>query len=330
MNMEGLSVFLQSTLEKDFLYDDDFVIGQLQVCQEELRKAKMDVPPLPNERPSVPFGLEIQPSIKEITGRLRRHVIADQHVMQNERHSSAVDSHMIVPSSNVRFVIPDSLNSTDGGDSWCPVSGVSCVQHAQISAGIDTPAALPKSFCMANECELAENVGTGMFPGTQSSGSVKSEYDNVNGNVPDVAVPITGSSALFISSNVGQQNAFDKHPAVDALSMAGEDKNLVHSAVNDKQSVFMSTIRTGGLASRHTNSRNKSVGAIRFNGRPIRSPLGDVDVTGGHYQRRNDMFVKHERQNGSAVERLAPGASVHLTTSKSFPLHMMDTGSTFL
>lgn len=37
--------FLQVTLSKNFYYEDDFVIEQLQASMTELRKAKLELPP---------------------------------------------------------------------------------------------------------------------------------------------------------------------------------------------------------------------------------------------------------------------------------------------
>lgn len=42
--MEELVQFLQEALAKDFFYDDDFVIEQLQSSMAELKRAKMDLP----------------------------------------------------------------------------------------------------------------------------------------------------------------------------------------------------------------------------------------------------------------------------------------------
>ncbi|XP_058047085.1 USP6 N-terminal-like protein isoform X4 [Ahaetulla prasina] len=44
LQMEELVQFLQETLAKDFFYDDDFVIEQLQSSMAELKRAKMDLP----------------------------------------------------------------------------------------------------------------------------------------------------------------------------------------------------------------------------------------------------------------------------------------------
>ncbi|KAG2459908.1 US6NL protein, partial [Polypterus senegalus] len=45
LSMEDLVEFLQETLSKDFFFDDDFVIDQLQNSMSELKRSKLDLPP---------------------------------------------------------------------------------------------------------------------------------------------------------------------------------------------------------------------------------------------------------------------------------------------
>lgn len=44
LSMEELVEFLQVTLAKDFFYEDDFVVEQLQASMTELRRAKLELP----------------------------------------------------------------------------------------------------------------------------------------------------------------------------------------------------------------------------------------------------------------------------------------------
>lgn len=84
LSMENAVAYLQSGLEKDFGYEDDAVLDQLQVAVEELTKAKMLLAPKPkvNEEPTLPFGLEIEPSIEQkIKGRNPQN--ADEHFKRN-------------------------------------------------------------------------------------------------------------------------------------------------------------------------------------------------------------------------------------------------------
>jgi len=68
MGMDELMEFLQKTLEKDFGFDDDFVIETaLRENLAELRSARLHTagPPPDNELPQKPFGLLSVPSIEQ-------------------------------------------------------------------------------------------------------------------------------------------------------------------------------------------------------------------------------------------------------------------------
>ncbi|XP_017563098.1 USP6 N-terminal-like protein isoform X3 [Pygocentrus nattereri] len=58
LSMEDLVEFLQVTLSKDFFFDDDFVIEQLQNNMAELRRSKLELPPAgkDEEFPNKPLG----------------------------------------------------------------------------------------------------------------------------------------------------------------------------------------------------------------------------------------------------------------------------------
>lgn len=58
LSMEELVEFLQETLAKDFFFEDDFVIEQLQVSMTELKRAKLDLPEpgKEDEYPRKPLG----------------------------------------------------------------------------------------------------------------------------------------------------------------------------------------------------------------------------------------------------------------------------------
>lgn len=58
LSMEELVEFLQATLSKDFYFEDDFVIEQLQNSMSELRRAKLELPPPGKEEeyPKKPLG----------------------------------------------------------------------------------------------------------------------------------------------------------------------------------------------------------------------------------------------------------------------------------
>lgn len=68
--MDSMCHFLQVELQKDFGFDDDYVIKSLEQCSEDLRKAKMDKPPpaTESEFPQKEFGIFVEPSKSEIIG----------------------------------------------------------------------------------------------------------------------------------------------------------------------------------------------------------------------------------------------------------------------
>ncbi|XP_077196840.1 USP6 N-terminal-like protein [Paroedura picta] len=72
LEMEELVEFLQETLAKDFFFEDDFVIEQLQSSMAELKRAKLDLPVAgkDDEFPKKKMGripLEPQPAILNLT-----------------------------------------------------------------------------------------------------------------------------------------------------------------------------------------------------------------------------------------------------------------------
>lgn len=73
--MEELVEFLQETLSKNFFFEDDFVIEQLQASMTELRRAKLDLPAPGNDtrrqkhyQPSLfsPYVNELDELIEEL------------------------------------------------------------------------------------------------------------------------------------------------------------------------------------------------------------------------------------------------------------------------
>lgn len=69
--MDSIVHYLQVKLQKDFGYEDDYVIKSLEQCSEELRKAKMDLPPPATddiELPRKPFGVFVEPTKEEKIG----------------------------------------------------------------------------------------------------------------------------------------------------------------------------------------------------------------------------------------------------------------------
>lgn len=69
-DMDSIVHYIQVKLYKDFVYDDDVVIRQLEHSMEELKKHKLDLPgpPSKEELPSQPFGVFKEPTFEQIVG----------------------------------------------------------------------------------------------------------------------------------------------------------------------------------------------------------------------------------------------------------------------
>src|SRR6218665_1171710 len=73
LNMEELFEFFQGSIAQDFGYDDDRVIESLQEAMEELKRAKLDIPPggdNPPEKPTRAFGIFEPPTIEDLISRM--------------------------------------------------------------------------------------------------------------------------------------------------------------------------------------------------------------------------------------------------------------------
>ncbi|XP_060520365.1 USP6 N-terminal-like protein isoform X2 [Cylas formicarius] len=69
-DMDSIVHFIQVKLYKDFLYDDDTVVRQLEHNMDELKRHKLDHPgpPSSDELPTRPFGLFKEPTFDQIVG----------------------------------------------------------------------------------------------------------------------------------------------------------------------------------------------------------------------------------------------------------------------
>ncbi|KAK3884536.1 hypothetical protein Pcinc_011209 [Petrolisthes cinctipes] len=70
LDMDQILDYLQKKLEKNFGYEDDYVIESLEKSMEELRKTKLDHPGAPpdHELPQQPFGMFTEPSVEKESG----------------------------------------------------------------------------------------------------------------------------------------------------------------------------------------------------------------------------------------------------------------------
>ncbi|KAG0712358.1 USP6 N-terminal-like protein [Chionoecetes opilio] len=82
LDMDQILDYLQKKLEKNFGYEDDYVIESLEKVMDELKKAKLDHPgpPPDHELPQQPFGMFVEPNIEKETG-LRREFTEEERLI---------------------------------------------------------------------------------------------------------------------------------------------------------------------------------------------------------------------------------------------------------
>ncbi|XP_066148350.1 USP6 N-terminal-like protein [Euwallacea fornicatus] len=108
-DMDSIVHFIQVRLYKDFLYDDDTVIRELEHSLETLRKHRLDHPgpPTNDEIAQRPFGEFLEPCFEEIVG-IRKEMFSDNEKRTQEivtlasdmaRESAEKDSHLSVGDS---------------------------------------------------------------------------------------------------------------------------------------------------------------------------------------------------------------------------------------
>ncbi|XP_050724776.1 uncharacterized protein LOC127002732 isoform X4 [Eriocheir sinensis] len=82
LDMDQILDYLQKKLEKNFGYEDDYVIESLEKAMDELKKAKLDHPgpPPDHELPQQPFGMFIEPTIEKESG-IRRDFTEEERLI---------------------------------------------------------------------------------------------------------------------------------------------------------------------------------------------------------------------------------------------------------
>ena len=65
LSMEDLVDFLQVSLSKNFGYDDDAVVEQLQISMTDLRRVKLELPP-PGTANSMVYANKPKPTVKNM------------------------------------------------------------------------------------------------------------------------------------------------------------------------------------------------------------------------------------------------------------------------
>ncbi|CAL4137182.1 unnamed protein product, partial [Meganyctiphanes norvegica] len=130
LDMDQILEYLQKKLEKNFGYDDDLVIENLEKSMEELRKSKLDQPgPPPDiELPQQPFGMFVEPTIEKETGVRRNFTEEEREIteklMKRTETIGVNGSHLSVDREGSRYSLECSIDevSSIGGFAGSRVS----------------------------------------------------------------------------------------------------------------------------------------------------------------------------------------------------------------
>lgn len=240
--MDTLLTFFQTDLEADFNYDDDTVIDQLQISLEDLRKAKMDVPPKAtnNELATLPFGLEIQPSVREIIAK-RSDETFDEHFRKNVKGGKAAfykkrGLHGTTPEmggrsgSDTRSIQSSRLSEYSTGDlsSYYDTAANSRLSIADL--GTKSPRSSRTSFAEGSDVESLHQPGSRHTPTPLEEDDM--EIDTELNNIPfQDKSEVNGVHTLTRDStleNMTVHEAFDAKPPSQAShydNMNGENVN---------------------------------------------------------------------------------------------------------
>ncbi|KAM9468020.1 USP6 N-terminal-like protein isoform 2-T2 [Clarias gariepinus] len=218
-SMEDLVEFLQVALSKDFFFEDDYVIEQLQSSMTELRRSKLDLPPpgKDDELPTKPLG-QLPPEPEGLAPEKANHIAngrmealpspstateitipenrekkdsEDRTLQKTENREETKED---VPSESGKPRMPPSLNANVGrkdiGPRWVkPSEGrLAAMMEGQVIPNSTVPSS-PSMSVASEQPRRPRPRSRGVAPGS-NRGSNASQYDNVplsDGDVADVS-----------------------------------------------------------------------------------------------------------------------------------------------
>ncbi|KAJ8261772.1 hypothetical protein GJAV_G00158240 [Gymnothorax javanicus] len=165
LSMEDLVEFLQVSLSKNFYFEDDFVIEQLQNSMSELRRSKLELPApaKEDEFPKKPLG-QLPPEPADITAN---------HMVNGQSHNAKSVEAQLVPSGDLDR-LPE--NRPDPGSERSPRSrpnsGPERSQENRRGSGPERlQESRPNSRARRNSLEKAAPRHRGERRGSRSRGS---------------------------------------------------------------------------------------------------------------------------------------------------------------
>ncbi|XP_042241426.1 TBC1 domain family member 1-like isoform X2 [Homarus americanus] len=251
LDMDQILDYLQKKLEKNFGYEDDYVIESLEKSMDELKKAKLDHPGAPpdGELPQQPFGMFIEPTIEKESG-IRRD-FTDEERMITEKLMKRTEtiglngSHLSVDRGS-RYSLEcsiDEVSSLGGvGGSRASLANTSLTSAADLST--------LSSVTLARRGDIdAASIQSGrslISPDTRSVQSVRSprspteKFRHSNSHSPSQSLP--------------HQTNGDVHGDTRSIQSEGE---IVHNGILGSPSHSPSTPRPSCLSVSQTTLQDK-------------------------------------------------------------------------
>ncbi|XP_045600697.2 LOW QUALITY PROTEIN: uncharacterized protein [Procambarus clarkii] len=251
LDMDQILDYLQKKLEKNFGYEDDYVIESLEKSMEELKKAKLDHPGAPPdmELPQQPFGLFIEPTIEKESG-IRRDFTEEERMiteklMKRTETIGLNGSHLSVDRGS-RYSLEcsiDEVSSLGGvGGSRASLANTSLTSAADLST--------LSSVTLARRGDIdAASIQSGrslISPDTHSVQSVRSprspteKFRHSNSHSPSQSLP--------------HQTNGDLHGDTRSIQSEGE---VVHNGILGSPSHSPSTPRPSCLSVSQTTLQDK-------------------------------------------------------------------------
>ncbi|XP_066974077.1 uncharacterized protein [Macrobrachium rosenbergii] len=242
LDMDQILDYLQKKLEKDFSYDDDYVIESLEKAMEELRKAKLDHPGAPPdcELPQQPFGMFIEPTIEKESGIRRGFTEEERQIteklMKRNETVGLNGSHLSVDRGS-RYSLEcsiDEVSSLGGvGGSRASLANTSLTSAADLSTlssvtlarrgDIDAASIQSGRSLMSPDTRSVQSVRSPRSPTDKfrhSNSQSPSQSQQTNGEIHSDTRSVHSESEVVHNGVLGSPNNSPSTPRPSCLSVS--------------------------------------------------------------------------------------------------------------
>lgn len=241
--MEELFEFFQGSIAQDFGYDDDRVIESLQEAMEELKRAKLDIPPggdNPPERPTRPFGVFEPPTIEDLISRMSVPAINSD---EDYRAQTLKRNRPSIPADGGRVFVPSPMMHRLSRLSSSPEL-TSLLEEGSELLGDEASSRASGHDCHSSQTSVADDmsdIGSVSCQGDAFGSNMfvpslpRSEHDS--GTVENVTAH---DSAISANGNVAsrrQVSEYEKQLDEALESMELESWDLLYKKLQDAKSV---------------------------------------------------------------------------------------------